>query len=144
MGVEAIFISAHHHFEWFNFKATRTDGATAENVKHLERSVPTGFGPQHLIRSELRNGRGSDLHLRTTAVEWLNFQGNATRTDGATVENVKQVEFSVPTAFVPQNLIRFELCNRRGSDLHLRASAVRKVFFFRVKRREPLELQLKT
>ena len=52
----------------FKGKATRTDGATAENVNHLEFYVPKGFGPQNLIRSELRNERGSDLHLRTTAV----------------------------------------------------------------------------
>ena len=70
MGVEAIIISAPWRYEWFNLqgKATRTDGATAENVKQLEFSVPTGLGPQNLIRSELRNGRGSDLHLCTTAV----------------------------------------------------------------------------
>ena len=73
MGVEAIFISAPRQFEWFNFqgKATRTDGTTATNVKHLEFYVPTGFGPQNLIQSELHNGRGSDLHLRTTAVQMI-------------------------------------------------------------------------
>ena len=57
MGAEAIFISAPGRFEWFNLqgKATGTDGTTAENVKHLEFYVPKGFGPQNLIRSELRN-----------------------------------------------------------------------------------------
>ena len=71
MGVEAIFISAPRWLEWFHFqgKATRIDGATAENVKHLD--VPKGFGPQNLIRSELRNERGSDLHLRTAAVRMV-------------------------------------------------------------------------
>ena len=90
MGVEAIIISAPRHFECFIFqgKATRIDGATAEIVKHLEFSLPKGLGPQNLIRSELRNKRGSDLHLRTTVV--------------------------------------------------------RMVLFFRVKRQEPMELQLKT
>ena len=70
MSVEAIFISAPRRFEWFNFqgKATRIEGATAENVKHLEFYVPKGFGPQNLIRSELRNERGSDLHLRTSCL----------------------------------------------------------------------------
>ena len=73
MSVEAIFISAPRRFEWFYFqgKATRIDGATAENVKHLEVYVPKGFGPQNLIRSELRNERGSDLYLRTTAVRMV-------------------------------------------------------------------------
>ena len=77
MGVEAIFIYAAQWFKWFNFqgKATRIDGATAENVKHLECSVPTGFGPQNLIWSELRNRRGSDLHLRTTVVRMVQFSG---------------------------------------------------------------------
>ena len=67
MSVEAIFISAPRRFEWFNFqgKATRTDGTTAENVKHLAFYVKKGCGPQNLIRSELRNERGSDLHLRS-------------------------------------------------------------------------------
>ena len=73
MGVEAIFISAPRQFEWLPFqgKATRIDGATAENVKHLEFYVPTGFGQQNMLRSELRNGRGSDIHLRTTAVQMI-------------------------------------------------------------------------
>ena len=73
MGAEAIFISAPRRFEWFNFlgKATRIDGTTAGNVKHLEFYVPKGFGPQNLIRSELRNERGSDLHLRATAVRMV-------------------------------------------------------------------------
>ena len=77
MSVVAIFISAPRQFEWFNFQgnATVIDGATAENVKHLERSVPAGFGPQNLIRSELRNRRGSNLHLRTTAVRMILFSG---------------------------------------------------------------------
>ena len=75
MSVEAIFISAPQRFEWFYFqgKATRTDGTTAENVKHLEVFVPKGFGPHNLILSELRNERGSDLHLRTTAVRMIPF-----------------------------------------------------------------------
>ena len=66
MGVEASFISAPRWLEWFYFqgKAKRIDGATAENVKHLEFYVPKGFGPQNLIWSELRNKHGSDLHLR--------------------------------------------------------------------------------
>ena len=70
MSVEAILISAPRRFEWFNFqgKTTRTDGTTAENVKHLEFYVPKGIGPQNLIWSELRNERGSDLHLRTSMV----------------------------------------------------------------------------
>ena len=59
MGVEMIFTSAPRQFEWFNFQgnATKSDGKKAENVKHLEFSVPTGFGPQNLIQSELRNER---------------------------------------------------------------------------------------
>ena len=71
--VEAIFISALRRLEWFNFqgKATRTDGTTAENVKHLEFYVPKGFGPQNLIQSELRNERGSDLHFRATVVRMV-------------------------------------------------------------------------
>ena len=89
----------------------RTDGATAENMKHLKFSVPTGFGPSTHLGSS--NG--------------LIFQGKATRTDGGTAANVKHLEFSVPTGFVPQNLILSELRNRCGSDLHLRASAVRMV-----------------
>ena len=127
--MEAIFISAPRRFEWFYFqgKATRTDGTTAENVKHLEFYVPKGFGPQNLIWSELRNERGSDLHLRTTVVRMFNFQGKATRTDGTTAEDVKHLEFYVPKGFGPQNLIRSELRNERGSDLHLRATAVRMV-----------------
>ena len=74
--MEAIFIAL-RQFEWFNFqgKATRTDGTTAENVKHLEVYVPKGFGPQNLIRSELRNERGSDLYLRATAVRMVQFSG---------------------------------------------------------------------
>ena len=70
MSVEAIFISAPRQFEWFNFqgKATRTDGTRAENAKHLEFYVPNSFGPQNLIRSELRYERGSELHLRATVV----------------------------------------------------------------------------
>ena len=77
MGMEAIFISAPRWFEWFKFqgKATRTDGTTAENVKHLEFYVPKGFGPQNLIRYEFCNERGSDLHLRTTAVPMVLFSG---------------------------------------------------------------------
>ena len=73
MGVEAIFISAPRQFERIIFKgkATRTEGDTAENVQQLEFSVPTVFGAQYLIRSELRNGRRSDLHLRTTAVRMI-------------------------------------------------------------------------
>ena len=73
MSVEAIVISAPRQFEWFNFqgKVTRTDGTTAKNVKRLEFYVPKGFGPQNLIRSELRNERGSDLHLRATAVRMV-------------------------------------------------------------------------
>ena len=73
MSVEAVFIAASRVCEWFNFqgKAMRIDGATAENVKHLERSVPTGFGPHNLIWSELRNERGSDLHLRATAMRMV-------------------------------------------------------------------------
>ena len=73
MSVEAIFTFAPRQFEWVNFqgKATRIEGATAENVKHLEFYVPKVFGPQYLIRSELRNERGSDLHLRTTAVRMV-------------------------------------------------------------------------
>ena len=129
MGVEAIFISAPRQLEWFNFqgKAIRTDGATAENVKHLERSVPTGFGPQNLIRYELRNRCGSDLHLRTSAVRMV--QGKATRTNEATAENVKHMELSVPKGFGPHNLIWSQLRNERGSDLHLRTLAVRIVQF---------------
>ena len=75
MSVEAIVISAPRRFEWFNFqgKATRTDGTTAENAKHLEFYVPKDFGPQNLIRSELRNERGSDLHLRTAAVRMVSI-----------------------------------------------------------------------
>ena len=77
MSMETIFISAPRRIEWFNFqgKATRTDGTTDENMKHLEFSVPKGIGPQNLIRSELRNGRGSDLHLRTAAVRMVQFSG---------------------------------------------------------------------
>ena len=73
MSVEAIVISAPRRFEWFNFqgKATRTDGTTAEHAKHLEFYVPKDFGPQNLIRSELRNKRGCDLHLRATAVRMV-------------------------------------------------------------------------
>ena len=76
MGVEAIYISGPRWFEWFYFqgKATTTDGATAENLKHLECSAPTGLGPQNLmnlIQSELRSGRGIDLHLRTTSVRMV-------------------------------------------------------------------------
>ena len=73
MSVEAIFISAPRWFELFNFqgKATRTDGTTAENVKHIEFYVPKGFGPQNLILPELRNKRGSDLHLRATVVRMV-------------------------------------------------------------------------
>ena len=57
MIVVAIFISAQRRFEWFNFqgKATRIDGARVENVMQFEFYVPKGFGPQNLIRSELRN-----------------------------------------------------------------------------------------
>ena len=75
MSVEAIFIPAPRQFEWFNFqgKATRTEGTTAENVKHLEFYVPPDFGPQNLIQSELRNERGSDRHLRATAVRMVQF-----------------------------------------------------------------------
>ena len=71
--MEAIFIAAPRRVGWFNFqgKPTRTDGTTAENVEHLEFYVPKGFGPQNLIRSELRNERGSDLHLRATAVRMV-------------------------------------------------------------------------
>ena len=71
--MEAIFISAQRRFEWLNFqgRATRTDGTTAEIVKHLGFYVPTGFGPQNLIRAELRNERGSDLHLRATVVRMV-------------------------------------------------------------------------
>ena len=71
--MEAIFMSASRWFEWLNFqvKAIRIDGATAENVKHLEFYVPKGFGPLSLIWSELRNERGSDLYLRTTAVRMV-------------------------------------------------------------------------
>ena len=66
-------------------------------MKHLEFYVPKGFGPQNLIRSELRNESGSDLHLRATAVRMVfNFQGKATRTDGTTAENMKHLEFYVP------------------------------------------------
>ena len=111
----------------FQGKATRTDGTTAENVKHLEFYVPTCFGPQNLIWSELHNERGSDLHLRTTVVRMVYFQGKATRTNGTTAENMKHLEFYVPKAFGPQNLIRSELRNERGSDLHLRTAAVRMV-----------------
>ena len=127
--MEAIFISAPRQFEWFNFqgKATRTDGATAENVKHLEFYVPKGFGPQNLIRSELRNVRGRNLHRRTSAGRMVYFQGKPTRTDGTTAENMKHLEFSVPKGFGPQNLIRSELRNERGSDLHLLTTAVRMV-----------------
>ena len=73
MSMETIFISAPRRFEWFDFqgKATRTDGTTAENAKHLVFYVPKDFGPQNLIRSELRNERGSDLHLRTVAVRMV-------------------------------------------------------------------------
>ena len=69
MSVEAIFTSAPRPYEWFSFqgKATRTDGTTAEKVKHLEFYAPKGFGPQNLIRSEVRNVRGSDLHLPAKA-----------------------------------------------------------------------------
>ena len=94
---------------------------------HLKFFVPTGFGPQNLIQSELHNKRGSHLHLRTAAVRMVKFQGKATRTDGTTAENVKHLEFSVPKGFGPQNLIRSELRNERGSNLHLRATAVRMV-----------------
>ena len=113
MSVIAIFISAPRRFEWLNFqgKATRLNGATAENVKHLEFSVPTGFGPQNLIWSEVRNGRSSDLYLRARRFEWFNIHGKATRTDGATAENVKHLERSVPTVFGPQKLTRAELRN---------------------------------
>ena len=129
MSVEAIFISAPRRFEWFRFqgKATRTDGTTAENVKHLEFYVPKNFEPQNLIRSELHNERGSDLHLPPRQFEWFNFQGKVTRPDGTTAENVKHLEFYVPKGFGPQNLIRSELRNERGSDLHLRVTAVRMV-----------------
>ena len=73
MSMEAIIISAQRWLKRVNFhgKATKTDGATAENVKHLEFYVPKGFGPQNLIRSEVRNERGSDLHLRTMAVRMV-------------------------------------------------------------------------
>ena len=73
MSMEAIIISAQRWFERVNFqgKATRTDGTTAENVKHLEFYVPKRFGPQNLIRFELRNERGSDLHLRTAVVRMV-------------------------------------------------------------------------
>ena len=99
--MEAIFISAPRQFEWFNFqgKATRTDGTTAETAKHLEFYVPNGFGPQNLIRSKLRNERGSDLHLRPRQFEWFNFQGKVTRTDGTTAKNVKRLEFYEPKGF---------------------------------------------
>ena len=97
-------------------------------MKHLEFYVPTGFGPQNLIRSKLHNERGSDLHLRTMAVQMI-YQGKATRTDGTTAENVKHLEFYVPKDFGPQNLIRSELRNERGSDLHLRTTAVQMVPF---------------
>ena len=98
MSVEAIFISAPRRFGWFIFqgKATRIDGSTAENVKHLEFPVPTGFRSQILIRSELRNGRGSDLISAPRRFEWINFQGKATRIEGAAAENVKHLEFYVP------------------------------------------------
>ena len=71
--MEVIFISAPRRFEWFNFqgKVTRIDGATTENVKHLDRYVPTGFGQQNLMQSEIRNERESDLHLRATAVRMV-------------------------------------------------------------------------
>ena len=130
-GVEAIFISAPRRFEWCNFqgKATRTDGTTTKNVKHLKFSVPKDFGPQNLIRSELRNERRSDLISAPRQFEWFNFQSKATRTDGTTAENAKHLEFYVPKGFGPQNLIRSELRNERGSDLHLRATAVRMVQF---------------
>ena len=129
MGLEAIFISAPQWFEWFNFqvKSTRIDGATAENVKHLEFYVPKGFGPQNLIWFELRNGCGAIFISAPRQFEWFYFQGKATRIDGATAENVKHLEFYVPKGFGPQNLIQFELCNERGSDLHLRTTAVRMV-----------------
>ena len=125
----SIFISAPRRFEWFNFqgKATRTDGTTAENVNHLEFYVPKGFGPHNLIQSELPNERGSDLHLRTAAVRMVHFQGKATRTDGTTAENVKHLEFYVPKGIEPQNLIRSELRNGCGSDLHFRTTVVRMV-----------------
>ena len=127
--MEAIFISAPRQFEWFNFqgKATRTDGTTDENVKHLEFSVPKGFGPQNLIRSELRNKRGSDYISAPRRFEWFHFQSKATRTDGATARNVKHLEFYVPKGFGPQNLIQSELRNERGSDLHLRTTTLRMV-----------------
>ena len=99
----------------------RTEGATAENVKQLEFSVPTVFGSQYFFRSE------AIFISAPRQFEWFNFQGKATRTEGATAENVKQVELSVPTVFGPQNLIWSELRNERGSDLHLRTTAVRMV-----------------
>ena len=131
MSVEAILISAPRRFEWFNFqgKMTRTDGTTAENVKHFEFYVPKGFGRQNWIRSELRNEREAIFISAPQQFEWFNFQGKATRTDGTTTENVNHLEFYVPKGFGPQNLIRYELCNERGSDLHLCTTEVRMVPF---------------
>ena len=76
MSVEAILISAPRRFKWFNFqgKATRIDGATAENVKHLEFYVPKGFGPQNLIRFELRNGCGAIFISAPRQFEWYLFR----------------------------------------------------------------------
>ena len=105
MSVEAIFIPAPRRFEWFIFqgKATRTDGTTAENVKHLEFYEPKGFGPQHLIRSELRNGAEAIFISAPRWFEWFIFQGKATRTGGTTAENAKHLEFYVKRGFGPQN-----------------------------------------
>ena len=76
MSVIAIFISAPRQFELFNFhgKAMRINGVTTENVMHLKFSVPTGFGQQNLIRSELRNEHGSNLHPRAMAVRMVQLK----------------------------------------------------------------------
>ena len=89
MSVIAIFISAPRQFEWFNFhgKATRTDGATANNVKRLKFSVP------HVL------GHTGVKAIFISAPRWFelfNFQGKATRTDGTTAENVERLEFMHP------------------------------------------------
>ena len=142
MGVEVIFISAPSRFEWFNFqgKATRIDGATAENVKHLEFSVPTGFGPQNLIRSKLRNELEAIFISAPSQFEWFNFQGKATRTNGTTAENMKHLECSVPAVTTTKfDLVRVtQQAWKQSSSPHHAGGLI-----FGVKQQELLELQLK-
>ena len=98
----------------------RIDGATAENVKQLEFSVPT------VLDHRFDQFQSYAMSLKAIVIsaprqfERFNFRGKATITDVATGNNVEQLEFSVPIVFGPQNLIWTS-----ESDCHLRMMTVR-------------------